>query len=114
MHSVGETLENLERTIVSRKGDPIDRSYTARLFHAGAHKIGGKLTEEAGELAMAGVADADDRVVAECADLLYHALVLLAHRGVPLASVTAELERRCGRSGLEEKASRAGHEGDQS
>ena len=92
--------------IVSRRGESIDRSYTAKLLHAGANKIGGKVVEEAGELAMAGVSESDERVVAECADLLYHTLVLLACRGLPLAAVGGELDRRFGTSGLDEKASR--------
>jgi phosphoribosyl-ATP pyrophosphohydrolase/phosphoribosyl-AMP cyclohydrolase len=102
----GETFEELERMIVSRRGEPIERSYTAKLLHAGANKIGGKVVEESGELAMAGVSESDDRVVSECADLFYHVLVLLACRDVPLAAVTAELARRFGTSGLDEKASR--------
>lgn len=106
MRRPGEIFEELERMIVSRRGEPIDRSYTAKLLHAGVNKVGGKVVEESGELAMAGVSESDDRVVSECADLVYHTLVLLACRGLPLAAVAAELERRFGTSGLEEKASR--------
>ena len=106
MRRPGEIFEELERMIVSRRGEPIDRSYTAKLLQAGANKIGGKVVEEAGELAMAGVSEADERVVSECADLLYHTLVLLACRGLPLAAVGGELDRRFGTSGLDEKASR--------
>ncbi len=106
MRRPGEIFEELERMIVSRRGESIDRSYTAKLLKAGANKIGGKVVEEAGELAMAGVSESDDRVVSECADLLYHTLVLLACRGLPLAAVGGELDRRFGTSGLEEKASR--------
>jgi phosphoribosyl-ATP pyrophosphohydrolase len=106
MRRPGETLVNLERVIVSRRGEPIDRSYTAKLLQAGVNKVGGKVVEEAGELAMAGVAESDERVVAECADLLYHTLALLACRGLTLAAVEAELDRRFGTSGLEEKAAR--------
>ena len=106
MRRPGEIFEELERMIVSRRGEPIDRSYTAKLLHAGANKVGGKVVEESGELAMAGVAESDERVVSECADLLYHTLVLLACRGLPLAAVGGELDRRFGTSGLEAKASR--------
>ena len=106
MRRAGETLEDLEQVIVSRRGEPIDRSYTAKLLHAGAAKCGGKVVEEAGDLSMAGVAEPDARVVAECADLIYHTLVLLASRGLALADVAAELDRRFGTSGLAEKASR--------
>jgi phosphoribosyl-ATP pyrophosphohydrolase/phosphoribosyl-AMP cyclohydrolase len=106
MRRPGEIFEELERMIVSRRGESIDRSYTAKLLEAGANKIGGKVVEESGELAMAGVSESDDRVVSECADLLYHALVLLVSRGLSLAAVEAELARRFGTSGLDEKASR--------
>lgn len=106
MRRPGEVLEELERVIVARRGEAIDRSYTAKLLQAGPTKVGGKVVEEAGELAMAGVAEDDGRVVAECADLLYHALVLLVCRGLTLADVAAELDRRVGVSGLDEKARR--------
>ena len=106
MRRPGEIFEELERMIVSRRGEPIDRSYTAKLLHAGANKVGGKVVEEAGELAMAGVSESDDRVVAECADLLYHTLTLLACRGLSFSMVEDELDRRFGTSGLDEKASR--------
>lgn len=106
MGGPGETLEELERVIVSRRGEPENRSYTAGLLAAGPRKVGGKVVEEAGEVAMAAVAEGDDRVVAECADLLYHTLVLLASRGLSLGAVGAELRRRFGISGLDEKAAR--------
>ena len=69
-------------------------------------KIGAKVREEADELARAIADEPDDRVVAECADLVYHALVALLSRGVTLADVERELARRAGVSGLDEKASR--------
>jgi len=92
--------------ITSRKGGSPDRSYTSRLLAGGAPVIGGKVTEEAEELVRAAAGEADDRVVSEAADLLYHTLVLLASRDVPLARVGDELARRFGTSGLEEKAAR--------
>ena len=58
------------------------------------------------ELAIAAVAQDDEAVRAEAADVLYHLLVVLSARGVALADVMSELERRTARSGLEEKASR--------
>lgn len=64
------------------------------------------MTEEAGELVRAAAGEPDDRVVAEAADLLYHTLVLLAARDLTLAAVEAELARRFGVSGLDEKAAR--------
>ncbi|MEI6036367.1 MAG: phosphoribosyl-ATP diphosphatase [Planctomycetota bacterium] len=106
MRRVGETLESLERVVVSRKSQPTLESYTSRLFTAGVAKIGEKVTEEAGELVAAAAAESAERVVSEAADLLYHTIVLLAFREVPLAQVEDELARRFGISGLEEKASR--------
>lgn len=103
---VGEVLESLERVIASRRGDSPDRSYTSRLLAGGVCLAGSKVTEEADELVRAAAGEPTDRVVAEAADLIYHALVLLACRDVPLASVEAELARRFGVSGLAEKAAR--------
>ena len=102
----GEVLEALEAVIASRKGGPADRSYTSRLLAGGVPAIGAKVTEEAGELVQAAAGETDDRVVAEAADLVYHMLVLLAARDVPLAGVGDELARRFGTSGLAEKAAR--------
>lgn len=103
----GEILEALEQVIAARKGESPDRSYTSRLLAGGVPKIAGKVTEEAGELVQAAADETDDRVVSEAADLVYHMLVLLACRGVPLARVEDELARRFGVSGLDEKASRS-------
>lgn len=99
-------LESLEQVIASRKGSDSDRSYTARLLAGGVPAAGAKVTEEAGELVRAATAEPDDRVVAEAADLVYHTLVLLACRDLPLERVEAELARRFGVSGLAEKAAR--------
>jgi phosphoribosyl-ATP pyrophosphohydrolase len=107
MRRPGEILEKLERVVASRRGEPTDRSYTSRLLSGGVPMIGVKVTEEAAELVAAAASETDERVVAETADLLYHTLVLLAFREVPLARVEDELARRFGISGLDEKASRA-------
>jgi len=108
MPRLGETLENLERVVASRKSDPAERSYTSRLLAGGVAAIGAKVTEEAGEVVAAAAAETQDRVVSEAADLVYHLLVLLAARDVAFARVEDELARRFGVSGLVEKASRAG------
>ena len=100
-------LEALGRIVASRKGDAPEKSYTALLLAGGVERIGGKVTEEAGELVRAAAGEADARVVAEAADLLYHTLVLLAARDLTLAAVEEELARRFGVSGLDEKAARA-------
>jgi phosphoribosyl-ATP pyrophosphohydrolase/phosphoribosyl-AMP cyclohydrolase len=105
------TLLALERTIAARKASPpapgSAPSWTARLL-ADPALAGAKVREEAGELADA-VAGAEGaaRVASEAADLLYHALALLATAGVTLADVAAVLRAREGVSGVTEKAARA-------
>ena len=106
MRRLGAALEALEGVVAARKADPSARSYTSRLLAGGVDAIGAKVTEEAAELVAAASAETDDRVVSEAADLVYHTLVLLAFRGLPLARVEDELASRFGVSGLDEKASR--------
>jgi phosphoribosyl-ATP pyrophosphohydrolase/phosphoribosyl-AMP cyclohydrolase len=103
---VGDVLESLEQVIASRKGGDAGRSYTARLLAGGVEAAGAKVTEEAGELVRAAATESDERVVSEAADLVYHTLVLLACRDVPLERIEDELARRFGVSGLAEKAAR--------
>ena len=107
MRRLGETLENLERVVASRKSEASDRSYTSRLLAGGVPAIGAKVTEEAGELVEAAALESDERVVSEAADLIYHMLVLLSCRGIGLSQVEDELARRFGISGLDEKAARS-------
>ncbi len=113
----GETLEQateppqtllatLESVLEARKQSTGKASYTKSLYDAGAPKIGAKLREEAGEAAQALEAESDERVVSEAADVLYHLMVGLRWRSIPVRSVFAELARRLGTSGHEEKASR--------
>lgn len=99
-------LSRLERELEARRTSDGDRSYTRALLDAGPAKIGAKIREEADELARAIADESDERVIAEAADLVYHAMVGLLARGLPLADVQAELARRMGVSGHEEKASR--------
>ena len=100
------TLSDLEKIIEARarSGDP--DSWTAKLLARGMDKAAQKLGEEAVEAVIAAVRGDRQALISESADLLYHWLVVLAIAGVPLADVLAELERRTGRSGLAEKASR--------
>jgi phosphoribosyl-ATP pyrophosphohydrolase len=100
------TLEDLAKIVTARAQESADRSYTRRLLDAGVEKCAKKLGEEATETVIAATAGTKEQVVAESADLLYHLLVILKARGVELAEVYAELERRTAQSGLEEKASR--------
>lgn len=89
-----EFLTTLENVISERIAAADTRSYTARLAAAGTVAVAQKLGEEGVETALAAVTESPERLVAEAADLLYHLLVLLKLRGLTLADVVAELERR--------------------
>lgn len=92
-----------------RRDNPPPHSYTTRLLEGGVPKIGGKITEEAAEVVEAASEPGQEgqaHLIHEAADLIYHLLVMLVHRGVSLADVEAELDRRSGVSGLDEKAAR--------
>jgi phosphoribosyl-ATP pyrophosphohydrolase len=106
----GQTvLFRLMELIEARRAALPEGSYTTRLLTGGVEKIGAKIVEEAAEVVEAagepGTAG-QTHLVREAADLLYHLLVMLAQREVTLDQVEAELARREGISGLEEKASR--------
>ena len=101
-----EILERLQATIESRRGADAKSSYVASLNAKGLDEILRKVAEEAVEVVLASKGGDRDQVVRETADLWFHCLVMLSWHGVPLAEVLAELERREGRSGIEEKASR--------
>jgi phosphoribosyl-ATP pyrophosphohydrolase len=100
------SLEDLAATIRARKQTSADKSYTRSLFDGGPELIARKLGEEAIETIIAALGDDAGAVRDEAADLLYHLLVLLEAKGVELKDVLAELERRTGQSGLDEKAAR--------
>ena len=99
-------LARLFATIEARKGADPASSYVASLLAKGGDAILKKIGEEATETVMASKDGVPARVTAELADLWFHCLVLLAHHGLSPADVLAELERREGRSGHDEKASR--------
>ena len=99
-------LDALESVLEARKSSTGKASYTKSLYDAGAPKIGAKLREEAGEAAQAIESETDERVVSEAADVLYHLMVGLRWRSIPLRRVLEQLARRMGTSGHEEKASR--------
>ena len=108
-----DTLARLAAVIESRKpahgGDP-DKSYIARLLHKGPDAFLKKIGEEATEVVMAAK-DVDhgadkSKIVYEVADLWFHCMIALAHYGLAPADVLAELARREGTSGIEEKALR--------
>ena len=89
----------------SHPGDPAT-SYTAKLFARGRAKIAQKVGEEAVETVIAAVADDREEMVKEATDLVFHLLVLLADAGLSLDDVRAEIGRREGVSGIDEKAAR--------
>jgi len=92
-----ETLNRLYQVIESRKGGDPKESRTARLFAAGVPKIAQKVGEEATEVVVAALAESDEALVGESADLIYHLLVLLSARGVDPQAVYAELAARAQR-----------------
>jgi phosphoribosyl-AMP cyclohydrolase / phosphoribosyl-ATP pyrophosphohydrolase len=101
-------LFELEEVIRERQSADDQKSYTRTLLDAGAPKINAKLREEAGELAVAIEGESVERVASEAADVLYHLLVGLRHRGVALETVVETLLARSHQSGLAEKAARGG------
>lgn len=101
-----DTLSRLAGTITARKGADPASSWTAQLLARGPEKCAEKFGEEAVEAIIEAVRGDRARLTAEAADVIYHLLVMLAARDVPLAEVLAELDRREGQSGLDEKAAR--------
>ena len=109
MDSLAALAAVIESRLPARGGDP-QASYVARLLHKGPDAFLKKIGEEACEVVMAAK-DADHggdkaKIVYEVADLWFHSMVALAHYGLSPADVLAELDRRAGTSGLEEKAMR--------
>ena len=100
-------LNRLAATIAARKGIDPDTSWTAKLLASGPEKCAAKFGEEAIEAIVEAVKGDRAKLTAEAADVVYHLLVMLAARDVSLADVLAELERREGKSGIAEKASRS-------
>ncbi len=99
-------LQKLAATVASRKGADPSTSWTAKLFSKGPEKCAEKFGEEAVEAIIASVKNDREELTKEAADVLFHLLVMLESRDVSLADVEAELARREGTSGIEEKASR--------
>ena len=100
------SLKALADTIQDRKSADPDSSWTAKLLSKGPEKCAEKFGEEAIEAIVEAVKGDKARLTSEAADVLYHLLVMLAARDISLADVEAELERREGQSGIDEKASR--------
>src|SRR5215469_8906132 len=104
---LGAALDRLWHTVKSRRGADPQTSYTARLFARGRTKIAQKLGEEAVEAVIEGIRGDSAKLVGESADLLYHLMVLWADVGISPGDVAAELSRREGKSGIDEKRGRA-------
>jgi phosphoribosyl-ATP pyrophosphohydrolase len=102
-----DTLSRLETTIRDRLKAAPGESYVASLAARGLPVIARKLGEESTEAVVAALTGDEEELIGEAADVLFHLLVLLAHKGIALETVLAELERREGTSGLAEKASRS-------
>ena len=101
------TLADLAAIIARRAADgDAASSYTAKLLASGIEKCARKFGEEAVEATIAAISENDAALTAEAGDVLYHLLVLLQARGIPLDAVMRELENRTQQSGFAEKAAR--------
>lgn len=103
---MSDVLTRLAATIDARKSADPETSWTAKLLAKGPEKCAEKFGEEAVEAIIEAVKGDRARLTAEAADVLYHLLVMLAARDVTLSEVLAELDRREGTGGLDEKAAR--------
>ena len=101
-----DILARLAEVIESRRGGDPSRSYVAKLLAGGDDRILKKVGEEATEVVIAAMQGEKARIVSETADLWFHTLVMLAHHELRPQDVLAELMRREGLSGIDEKASR--------
>ena len=101
-----DTLSRLAATIAARRNADPAISWVAKLQAGGVPLIARKLGEEAVETVVAALVGSREELIGEAADTLFHLLVLLDAKGVPLAEVLAELDRREGSSGIAEKAAR--------
>jgi phosphoribosyl-ATP pyrophosphohydrolase len=100
------TLDRLAATIEARKGADPSTSWTAKLLAKGPEKAAEKFGEEAIEAIIEAAKGDREKLTSEAADVLFHFLVMLTSRDVKLSDVYAELERREGQSGIDEKAAR--------
>jgi phosphoribosyl-ATP pyrophosphohydrolase len=87
-------INDLFQTILDRKANPKPGSYTNSLFDSGLPRMAQKVGEEGTEVVVAALAQGNDRLIEEIADLTYHTLVLMVAKGLTPADVLAELEKR--------------------
>ena len=104
--ATADVIARIARVLERRKGASAEESYSAALYRQGDDAILDKIAEEAAELIEAASGADRDHVVREMADLWFHCQVLLAHKGIAAERLFAELERRFGTSGHDEKRSR--------
>ena len=104
--TVSDILAQLSQILEQRKQSDPAASYVAGLYNKGLDAILKKIGEEATELVVAAKGGDNRQIIFETADLWFHTLVLLAHSGLSINEVMAELEKRYGTSGLDEKARR--------
>ena len=103
---MNDTLQRLEAIIAARRNAAPESSYVAKLNAKGLDTILKKIGEEATETVIAAKSGARDAIIYETADLLFHILVMLGHQHIALGDVLAELDRREGISGIDEKNAR--------
>ena len=106
MDRTTDSLARLEQTIAARRAADPGSSYVASLYARGLPVIARKLGEEAVESVIAALTEDRSELIGEAADVIFHLMVLIGAKDIALAEVLAELDRREGVSGLEEKASR--------
>lgn len=98
-----EIIDELYKVIEERKNNPSENSYTSTLFQKGIEKIAKKVLEEAGEVTIASLKEDKSEIIYECADLIYHLLVLTSWFGIDPYEIKEELLKRFGKSGLRSK-----------
>jgi phosphoribosyl-ATP pyrophosphohydrolase len=106
---LNNVLSRLMGVIEDRKANPPEKSYTTKLFNGGTAKIGEKILEEAEEVMEAADEAGEEgraHLIYEAADLLFHLMVMLGFKDIHIHEVEAELSRRFGISGIDEKAAR--------
>jgi len=101
-----DIFDKLFAILEERKGASPEKSYVSKLMHKGAEKINSKIMEEAEEVCGAALEDDRDHLKYEIVDLLFHTFVQASHNNITIDEIRAELDRRFGTSGLEEKANR--------
>ncbi|MCI9273521.1 MAG: phosphoribosyl-ATP diphosphatase [Clostridiales bacterium] len=96
---MNDSLLSLYNTVIQRKENPVEGSYTCYLFDKGIDKILKKCGEECSEVIIAAKNGDNGETVLEISDLLYHLMVLMVNQGIPLENVLAELEKRSQKTG---------------